>query len=401
MSKKPKPKAPASATEFTEALDKWAKRKLYRTLYTPPDLEGVIKAYEHGYMSYKDMRGYVDMAAKEDEPKPGFRRHAEIIKDEIVLTPDERAYLADALSGRGGSYRPVISTLHDSMVGESISEADMAKIPGDMSKARVSPKARDRAETLAEVMERVKEMGMDEDTRKIISDMLGTVRPSAPPRSGRSSFVEREREARLREEYARRIEAERREERRKAEAERAMRWEEEARLAREREEAERRLEEERERIRAIERKRARKQEVLREWQSILAEEAGETHDLKLETATVSVNPAKACVTVRCPFNATFAGQMCAIKGVSFVDGLFECTSEAMKQVKPLLAKTFKDVQMIGVPKVAPVTKFDALMAKLDKEDRSKIYKLLALKYHVDKGGRHDMMVLINQVFKES
>ena len=318
-------------------------------------------------------------------------------KDEIVLTPDERAYLADALSGRGGSYRPVISTLHDSIVVESISEVDMAKIPGDMSRARVSPKARDRVETLAEVMERVKEMGMDEDTRKIISDMLGTVRPSGPPRSGRSSFVDRERAAREKfeaearwraaEEERRRTEALRAEEFRRAAEERARRWEEEMRLERERAEHER--------------KRARKQEVLREWQSILAEEAGETHDLKLETATVSVNPAKACVTVRCPFNATFAGQMCAIKGVSFADGLFECTSEAMKQVKPLLAKTFKDIQMIGVPKVAPVTKFDALMAKLDKEDRSKIYKLLALKYHVDKGGRHDMMVLINQVFKES
>ena len=296
-------------------------------------------------------------------------------KDEIVLTPDERAYLADALSGRGGSYRPVISTLHDSMFVESISEADMAKIPGDMSKARVSPKARDRAETLAEVMERVKAVGMDEDTRKIISDMLGTVRPS---------FSEREREAREREERAR-----------------ADAWIEEMRLDKERIAREEREREERKRHAAIERKKARKQEVLREWQSILAEEAGETHDLKLETATVSVNPAKACVTVRCPFNATFAGQMCAIKGVSFADGLFECTSEAMKQVKPLLAKTFKDIQMIGVPKVAPVTKFDALMAKLDKEDRSKIYKLLALKYHVDKGGRHDMMVLINQVFKES
>ena len=321
-------------------------------------------------------------------------------KDEIVLTPDERAYLAEALSGRGGSYRPFISTLHDSMVGESISEADMAKIPGDMSKARVSPKARDRAETLADVMERVKEMGMDEDTRKIISDMLGTVRPSAPPRSGRSSFTEREREARIREERAR-SEATLREERREREAERAAAWAEEMRLSKERAEREKREREERERHAAIERKKARKQEVLREWQSILTEEAGETHDLKLETATVSVNPAKACVTVRCPFNATFAGQMCAIKGVSFADGLFECTSEAMKQVKPLLAKTFKDIQMIGVPKVAPVTKFDALMAKLDKEDRSKIYKLLALKYHVDKGGRHDMMVLINQVFKES
>jgi len=315
-------------------------------------------------------------------------------KDEIVLTPDERAYLAEALSGRGGSYRPVISTLHDSIVVDVISEADMAKIPGDMGKARSpSAKVRERAETLADVMERVKSMGMDEDTRKVISDMLGTVRPSAPPRPSRPSFSEREREARMRDEYIRRREAERAESAR-IEAERAKRWEEETRLAREREE-------ERERIRAIERKRARKQEVLREWQSILAEEAGETHDLKLETATVSVNPAKACVTVRCAFNATFAGQMCAIKGVSFADGLFECTSEAMKQVKPLLAKTFKDVQMIGVPKVAPVTKFDALMAKLDKEDRSKIYKLLALKYHVDKGGRHDMMVLINQVFKES
>lgn len=374
MSKKHKPKTPTSATAFTEALDKWVKRELYKTLYTPPDLEGVAKAYERG----------VDMTAKEDEPKPGFRRYAEVIKDEIVLTPDERAYLADALSGRG--CRPFISTLHDAS-----SEADMAKIPGDMGKARSpSAKVRERAETLADVMERAKAVGMDEDTRKIISDMLGTVRPSAPPRSGRSSFAEREREAAERE----RKEAIAREERRKRDAERAAAWAEE----REREERER---EERERRAAIERKKARKQEVLREWQSILTEEAGETQDLKLETATVSVNPAKACVTVRCPFNATFAGQMCAIKGVSFADGLFECTSEAMKQVKPLLAKTFKDIQMIGVPKVAPVTKFDALMAKLDKEDRSKIYKLLALKYHVDKGGRHDMMVLINQVFKES
>ena len=322
-------------------------------------------------------------------------------KDDIVLTPDERAYLAEALSGRGGSYRPFISTLHDSMVGESISEADMAKIPGDMGKARSpSAKVRERAETLADVMERVKEMGMDEDTRKIISDMLGTVRPSAPPRSGRSSFTEREREARMREERAR-VEALVREERRTREAAHVAAREEEMRLDKERIAREEREREERKRHAAIERKKARKQEVLREWQSILAEEAGETHDLKLETATVSVNPAKACVTVRCPFNATFAGQMCAIKGVSFADGLFECTSEAMKQVKPLLAKTFKDIQMIGVPKVAPVTKFDALMAKLDKEDRSKIYKLLALKYHVDKGGRHDMMVLINQVFKES
>ena len=312
-------------------------------------------------------------------------------KDEIVLTPDERAYLAEALSGRGGSYRPFISTLHDSMVGESISEADMAKIPGDMGKARSpSAKVRDRAETLAEVMERVKAVGMDEDTRKIISDMLGTVRPSAPTRPSRPSFSERER-----------VEAIVREERRMREAAHVAAREEEMRLDKERIAREEREREERERHAAIERKKARKQEVLREWQSILTEEAGETHDLKLETATVSVNPAKACVTVRCPFNATFAGQMCAIKGVSFADGLFECTSEAMKQVKPLLAKTFKDIQMIGVPKVAPVTKFDALMAKLDKEDRSKIYKLLALKYHVDKGGRHDMMVLINQVFKES
>lgn len=312
-------------------------------------------------------------------------------KDEIVLTPDETAYLADALSGRGGSYRPVISTLHDSMFVESISEADMAKIPGDMGKARSpSAKVRDRAETLAEVMERVKAVGMDEDTRKIISDMLGTLRPSAPTRPSRPSFSERER-----------VEAIVREERRTREAAHVAAREEEMRLDKERIAREEREREERKRHAAIERKKARKQEVLREWQSILTEEAGETHDLKLETATVSVNPAKACVTVRCPFNATFAGQMCAIKGVSFADGLFECTSEAMKQVKPLLAKTFKDIQMIGVPKVAPVTKFDALMAKLDKEDRSKIYKLLALKYHVDKGGRHDMMVLINQVFKES
>lgn len=383
MSKKRKPKKAApSVAAFTDALAKAYDREIKKVLETP--------------ITFSDLKGRFMAEKKDDEPKPGFRRHAEIIKDEIVLTPDERAYLADALSGGRSSYR--ITTLHDSIVVDAISEADMAKIPGDMGKARSpSEKVRMRAETLAEVMERAKVMGMDEDTRKIISDMLGTVRPSAPPRSGRSSFADRERAAREK------LEAEARwraadEERLRMES---LRAEESRRAAEERAKHERRLEEERERIRAIERKRARKQEVLREWQSILAEEAGETHDLKLETATVSVNPAKACVTVRCPFNATFAGQMCAIKGVSFADGLFECTSEAMKQVKPLLAKTFKDVQMIGVPKVAPATKFDTLMSKLDKEDRSKIYKLLALKYHVDKGGRHDMMVLINQVFKES
>ncbi len=116
----------------------------------------------------------------------------------------------------------------------------MAKIPGDMGKARSpSAKVRDRAETLAEVMERVKSMGMDEDTRKIISDMLGTVRPSAPPRSGRPSFSEREREARLREERAR-SEAILREERRKRETERAAAWAEEMRLSKERMEREER-----------------------------------------------------------------------------------------------------------------------------------------------------------------
>lgn len=364
---------------------------------------------------------------KDDEPKPGFRRHAEIIKDELVYTEAEEAYMRHALSG-GRDYMYGVDPAswakhlgiaglraevdHDGIILHELSEADMAKIPGDMGRARSpSEKVRSRAETLAEVMERVKVIGMDEETRKVISDMLGTVRPSAPAKPGRPSFSERERKARMRDEYERRLAAERaeraraeaiaREERRKRDDERAAAWAEEMRLGKERAAREEREREERERLAAIERKKARKQEVLREWQSILAEEAGETHDLKLETATVSVNPAKACVTVRCPFNATFAGQMCAIKGVSFADGLFECTSEAMKQVKPLLAKTFKDVQMIGVPKVAPVTKFDALMAKLDKEDRSKIYKLLALKYHVDKGGRHDMMVLINQVFKES
>jgi hypothetical protein len=73
----------------------------------------------------------------------------------------------------------------------------------------------------------------------------------------------------------------------------------------------------------------------------------------------------------------------------------------MPELRSVLKSHFKDIQVLGVPKAIPSTKFDQLVAKLDKDDRQKIYKLLALKYHTDRGGSHETMVLINQVFKES
>jgi len=131
--------------------------------------------------------------------------------------------------------------------------------------------------------------------------------------------------------------------------------------------------------------------------------------LAMSTAAISVNTSKACIVL----NTSNLVSDALIHAFELIDPkrsqiifnaqlrIWEIHPGIMAQVKPILAKMFKTVQVVGVPKAIPATKFDQLLTKLDKDDKAKIYKLLAMKYHTDRGGAHDTMVLINQVFKES
>ena len=131
--------------------------------------------------------------------------------------------------------------------------------------------------------------------------------------------------------------------------------------------------------------------------------------LAMSTAAISVNTSKACIVLNTS-NLVSDALMSAFEKIDPKRSqiifnvqltVWEIHPGIMAQVKPILAKMFKTVQVVGVPKAIPATKFDQLLTKLDKDDKAKIYKLLAMKYHTDRGGAHDTMVLINQVFKES
>jgi len=128
--------------------------------------------------------------------------------------------------------------------------------------------------------------------------------------------------------------------------------------------------------------------------------------VKHEVAAISVNSAKACIVINMQLSKRlymFLLERFKVDKLRFDAklGVWEAHPSIMPELRSVLKSHFKDIQVLGVPKAIPSTKFDQLVAKLDKDDRQKIYKLLALKYHTDRGGSHETMVLINQVFKES
>lgn len=223
---------------------------------------------------------------------------------------------------------------------------------------------------------------MDESTKSVIEEILAEkARPSRHKAYSTRPLYEPSPEWR-------RAERERLERERRERAER----EERERLERER------LERERERQRkAVEEALFKKLSAPAPLVSI--------EQLAGETAYLSVNPAKACITLRCPVALQLMQRLESL-GTSKVrwngvDQTFEVNPSALPEVKLVLKSFFKDVQVIGVQKAVPATKFDQLLAKLDREDKSKIYRLLAAKYHPDSPrGSHEVMVLINQCFKE-
>ena len=274
----------------------------------------------------------------------------------------------------------------------------MAKIEGDFGSMpdRRPGWLRHKVETLEKIAKESK-MGeeMDKETKSLLDDLLEMKRP---PKSmgGRRTMPPHDSALRDKAPFWKPLEVDPEEEKRIKEAAALEKAERARRM-----EAEEVARKERERIREQERIAAERARILDEWCQLQAQDR--MHDMSNDIAYVSVNTAKACVVVRAYFTGLFMEDLHknVKKGFKFVEGVLEVDPKCMPKIKPLLAKWYKEVQMVGVPKALPTTKFDQLMAKLDKEDKAKIYKLLALKYHVDKGGDHETMVLINQVFKEA
>lgn len=130
----------------------------------------------------------------------------------------------------------------------------------------------------------------------------------------------------------------------------------------------------------------------------------EAVNTKNEVAILSINQAKACIVLRATVTDQISGEIAAISSASQRrwndrDGVWELHPSIMPKLKDILKAHYKEVQVIGVQKQIPPTKFDQLLARLDSDDKSRIYKLLALKHHPDKGGDKDTMTLINLVFK--
>lgn len=129
-----------------------------------------------------------------------------------------------------------------------------------------------------------------------------------------------------------------------------------------------------------------------------------TVNTKDHIAVLSVNQAKACIVLRAVMDPATVAKLENLvpapqRKYDRENGVWEFHPVALKDLKTLLQSLYKDVQVLGVQKQIPQTKFDQLMSKLDKEDRDKIYRLLASKYHPDRGGDKDTMALVNLVFR--
>lgn len=127
-------------------------------------------------------------------------------------------------------------------------------------------------------------------------------------------------------------------------------------------------------------------------------------NMKDEVATLSVDTSSASVIFKAPLNDHIIQRITDAVPLTQRQWMpdkqsWRFSPAAIPILKPILRDEYKDVQMLGVPKALPSTKFDQLINKLTKEDKAAVYRLLASKYHPDKGGSHEVMTLINMVFR--
>lgn len=125
---------------------------------------------------------------------------------------------------------------------------------------------------------------------------------------------------------------------------------------------------------------------------------------KDQEAILSLDPAKAAAVLRTAYNPEFVTKMKDTIPQSErrwdpTNRVWVFHPSALPKLKPLCEQYYKCVRVVGVQKQIPATKFDQLLAKLDKCDKQAIYIILAKKYHPDTGHKDKtIMPLINTVF---
>jgi len=125
---------------------------------------------------------------------------------------------------------------------------------------------------------------------------------------------------------------------------------------------------------------------------------------KGEMAVMSVDQQKAVLTLKVLYNPFFNERLKKAIEPKYrnwnpTNKCWEFHPSKMKDVQQICGEFYKGVQIIGQKPVLG-TKFEKLLSKLTKDDKAAIYRLMALKYHPDKGGSHEVMSLINEVFKQ-
>ena len=126
---------------------------------------------------------------------------------------------------------------------------------------------------------------------------------------------------------------------------------------------------------------------------------------KDQIAVMSVNTEKACITLKCAYNPFFGERLKLLlrpaeRKWNPDAKVWEIHPSKAKDVEQLLRVFYSGVQILGT-KPAGGSKFERLLLLLKKEDKHMVYKMLALKYHPDKGGSHEAMTLINEIFKQA
>lgn len=125
---------------------------------------------------------------------------------------------------------------------------------------------------------------------------------------------------------------------------------------------------------------------------------------KNDMAVMSVDQAKAVLTLKVLYNPFFNQRLKErvepkYRNWNLANKCWELHPSTMKDVQQICQEFYKGVQIIGQKPVLG-SKFEKLLTKLTKDDKQNIYRLMALKYHPDKGGDHETMSLLNEVFKQ-
>lgn len=124
---------------------------------------------------------------------------------------------------------------------------------------------------------------------------------------------------------------------------------------------------------------------------------------KGDIAVMSANPARGCLVIKAAYNPYFSESLKRLLKPSErrwnpEERVWEIHPSRAKEAESLLRQYYGGVQIMA-QRVLPASKLEKLLGLLTEDDKKAIYRLLACKYHPDRGGSHEAMSLINEVFR--